>query len=466
VTGFTRSTLTFNLRDSIVLGAVMAGGGLFTDDPIGALAAGVLWFIWRYLQHDGGVPVIAAALTFQWMQVTIGMWYFAATGRTLDTMVFSDYRPMVLIGLASRQRFAPSDEGSLPIGWSTLLASYVIATAMQGIVGQYAYLIPGLTQPILVLRFIRLGIVFLIVRRLTIPSIRVLPLIAVIGLEVVFGLTGYFAGFREPLVMVAVALYQAFDRRRVRDWVVAGLVVTLTALLATMWMSVRRDYRSSFEDENFAASREQQLGRISDLATTWWAQSRDPGETDRLVDRLWTVYYPALAVSRVPSVLPHTDGALMGAALTHVFNPRLFFPTKAELQSDSEMVRKYSGVYVAGAETGTSIAFGYAAESYIDYGIPVMFLPVLLYGLVVGLAYQFLATRLTHGELRAAVLTVVFWLMLYLFERSWVKTLGLAGTLVIYLGGPALVLDYYLSRREARRQRDRLPHLYATSELR
>jgi hypothetical protein len=65
-----------------------------------------------------------------------------------------------------------------------------------------------------------------------------------------------------------------------------------------------------------------------------------------------------------------------------------------------------------------------------------------------GLTYQTLSTRIRHDELRAGLLAVIFWLALYLFERSWVKTIGMFGTLVIYLGGPALMVDYYLTRRQ------------------
>jgi hypothetical protein len=52
-------------------------------------------------------------------------------------------------------------------------------------------------------------------------------------------------------------------------------------------------------------------------------------------------------------------------------------------------------VWVAGPESGTSIAFGYAAESYVDFGIPWMFLPVAAYGALMGVAY-----RWTSGVIR------------------------------------------------------------------
>lgn len=63
-----------------------------------------------------------------------------------------------------------------------------------------------------------------------------------------------------------------------------------------------------------------------------------------------------------------------------VVTPRILFPDKGALLSDSEMVRTYSGVFVAGAEQGTSIAFGYAAEAYLDFGLPSMFVPSFLFG--------------------------------------------------------------------------------------
>ena len=40
-----------------------------------------------------------------------------------------------------------------------------------------------------------------------------------------------------------------------------------------------------------------------------------------------------------------------------------------------------------------------------------------------------------------SVSTVICWLSLYLFERSWSKTIGLGGTLMIYVGGLSFLLD-------------------------
>jgi hypothetical protein len=43
----------------------------------------------------------------------------------------------------------------------------------------------------------------------------------------------------------------------------------------------------------------------------------------------------------------------------------------------------------------------------------------------------------------------MFWLALYLFERSWISMLGVSLTLFGYLGGAVFLLDRFLGRRRA-----------------
>jgi len=229
-----------------------------------------------------------------------------------------------------------------------------------------------------------------------------------------------------------------------------------------MWMSVRTGYRHDLDSEVLASSREERLSRLASLSSVWFKSSTSEFMTDMdfFVDRLWAVYYPALAVNQVPAVLPHEHGAILGDALYHIFTPRLLFPDKPTLPSDSEMVRKYSGVWVAGTEENTSIAFGYAAESYVDFGVPLMFVPIFLYALVLGLVFQWLLRAIRHRELGIALVTAVFWLSLYLFERSWIKNLGFTVTLIVYLGGATIVIDrllLFLGRARMRRTEHRAP---------
>jgi hypothetical protein len=454
-------------RQLLMVAAVAAISSVLTADWIAGLAVLVLWAGWRYLAGEEGPPVLALAFTFQWAQIVSGIFYYAITRRRLEVMDFSDYRPMVLIALgclvalllglrwgmrlARQTRLSGEHRPAVAFTWRELLVFYTAATALRGIVQELALQIPALTQGILALSYIQLVLLFLIFRRLTQPQLRWGWIGGLLLGEVVLGFTGYFAGFREPLMIAALALLEAFDRRKVRQWLAFCGLAAVVSLSGLMWMSIRTDYRLDFENEVFAESRLARLDRVVSLSSEWFLRSVDElgSDVDFFVDRLWAVYYPALAISRVPSVLPHEDGAILWGALRHLLTPRLLFPEKEVLESDSEMVRTYSGVWVAGAEKGVSIAFGYAAESYIDFGLPWMFIPVFVYGLLMGMAYQWFVQVVQTRELAVALVTVVFWLSLYLFERSWIRTLGLSATLMIYLGGAVILLDRLLRPRRA-----------------
>jgi hypothetical protein len=303
--------------------------------------------------------------------------------------------------------------------------------------------VPGLTQGILALTYGRFALLFLIFRRLSQPQVRGAWIAVLLAGEIVLGFTGYFAGFREPLVIAAIALTGAFDRRKAKHWIALIILSVAMALSGILWMGIRTEYRADFESDVFAQSREDRLERIAQLSSAF-AQggvSEMASNVESFVDRLWAIYYPALAVSRVPSIVPYEDGAILWSAVRHALTPRLLFPEKPEVPSDSEKVREYSGVWVAGPEEGTSIAFGYAAESYVDFGVPLMFLPIVIYGFLMGLAFQWWLRAIRIRELAVALVAVMFWLSLYLFERSWVKVLGGSGTLMIYLGGATLLID-------------------------
>jgi hypothetical protein len=446
----------------LLLGLASGIAWILARDWTAALALWVLWAGWRWLKTAENPPVLAAAFTFQWIQITIGLYYYALTGVRLPAIDLSQYRPMVLIGLGClvalmvglrlgmklvrAPRPVGAGEPARIFGWRPLIAIYLASVAVTGAVQEFAWEVPALTQGILALTYARFALLFLIFRRLSRPRIRLGWIAVLLAGETILGFTGYFAGFREPMMMAVVALAGAFDRRKAQHWLVLGLLGVVMVLTGVLWMGIRTEYRRDFENHVFARSREARLEQVAALSSNWL--QRRPVEmvsdVEFFVDRLWAVYYPALAVARVPAVVPHEEGALLWGAVVHTLTPRLLFPDKPAVESDSEKVRRYAGVWVPGPEENTSIAFGYAAESYVDFGLPLMFVPVLLYGVLMGIAYHALLRLIRNRELAIALVAVVLWLSLYLFERSWPNLLGLSLTLIAYLGGATLLFDRLL----------------------
>jgi hypothetical protein len=428
-------------------------------DWLAGLTLAVLAVIWATLPTDEGPPVLALAMTMQWVSVSIGLFYNIVTGRALEATIHTDYRYMVLLGLGcvtattiglalGRELIARTrpPQGVRPpnaLTFKSVMFVYVVFTAVLSVVRVTDVDLGGLAMAAVALTYLRIGLVYLIFRRMVARG-EWHYLTALLVLEVVLGISGFYAGFKEPLIMAALAFLEYFDKRDVRHWFsLAALGVTM-ATLGIVWIGIRGDYRSKFvQDERFLNSRSTRIDALRESVNGWMSQSS--GEiwqnVDSFVDRMWTIYYPALAVDRVPSVLPHTHGALMAETLRFVFEPRILFPNKPEIISDSQMVRRYSGAMVAGQEQNTDIAFGYAAESYVDFGVPGMFVPPFIWGLFIGVVIELIYREYHHRDMAVSVATVIGWISLYLFERSWTKTIGFSGTLLIYAGGLCYILD-------------------------
>jgi hypothetical protein len=432
---------------------------------IAGLAVAVLLLIWALLSTAEGPPVLALALTYQWMQVSIGIFYSVLAGEELEAMYQTDWQRMMLIGLGwvtclavamfaaivfTRRRLMPPPDAPVrAVSTKILYVAYAASLLLTGVIQELAWKYPMFTQAILAITFTHLGLLFVLTRRFTRPQFRWDKLALLMGIEVAVGFTGYFAGFREPIVMGAIAVLEVFDRRDMRHWAFAVVLAGVLATSSLIWMSVRGQLRQEIDDELISNSRIERFDRARTLSSGLLTQAASDyrDAATRLVDRLWAIKYPGMALDRVPSSVAHTNGDLMWDALTHLMTPRFLYPDKPELISDSDLVRKYAGANVAGSESNTSIAFGYAAESYVDYGLPWMFVPAIVWGALLGVAFQVWMSVIRHRELAVAVTTVMFWLALYLFERSWAKTLGGTVTLMVYLGGFVYLVDQWLLMR-------------------
>ena len=448
--------------DLIVLGLGGLAAGLMTGDWLTGVSIMTLMVCVRLVSTNDGLFVLPIALAFHWMEGSLGLIYLGLTGREVPAIYDSDYRPMVMIALgcclamAAGIRLglwfkkAPDPNAPRPgfaFSFGLLIAIYVSTVFLEGTLTALTPEYPSLRQILTTFDSARLGVLFLILRRLCSPPSRFGLVALVVSIEIVLGITGFFAGFREPIVLAVLAVLEVFDRRNARHWAALTVASVVICALGVLWMGIRGDYRREYvEVDQFSGSRSARVNHVGDLTSAFMKNDAESvmRTTDQLVERMWTIYYPALALRRVPSILPHTNGAIVGAALLHIVTPRVFFPNKGELPSDSDEVRKYANVAVAGRETNTSIAFGYSAEAYIDFGLPWMFMPVFCFGMFIGFCYALFRSLIWHRELFVSFATVSFWISLYLFERSWATMLGVTVGFMVYLGGPMVLLDRFL----------------------
>jgi hypothetical protein len=160
-----------------------------------------------------------------------------------------------------------------------------------------------------------------------------------------------------------------------------------------------------------------------------------------MFERLAYVDFLGHTMDWVPAYRPHEGGQVWLAALQHTFQPRALFPNNPRLPSDSEHTMAYTGLQMASGAQGTSISIGYVGDSYIDFGLRGMFIPIFIIGLLFGLMYAFYLNRARYQILGFAFATAVM-IQAYKFEVAALKLLG--GMLTSFL---VLALLMWLAER-------------------
>ena len=167
------------------------------------------------------------------------------------------------------------------------------------------------------------------------------------------GVTGYFSEFKTGLFILVIAYLTV--RAAVRPAMVASMAL-LTAFLLSLglvWTAVKIDYRAYLNQgtgqQVVLVPVQDRLAKLGELVMGLNGEQFG-NAAPRLVDRIAYVDYFADVIHRVPEIVPHEEGRLWWAAVAHVLQPRLLFPDKPVLDSNSVLTMKYTGRWLAGAE--------------------------------------------------------------------------------------------------------------------
>lgn len=279
-------------------------------------------------------------------------------------------------------------------------------------------------------------------------------------------LTG-FSDFKEILfviIIAALAQWRPWVRTRVqqrqntRILMFGGLGAIVVLLFGIVWSGgVKQEWRDQIWTGQISASPLERMGLFFDTVGRVLPRLdvRDSAET--LASRIssGTLYF-TYVVERVPRVVPHENGMLIGRAIENATKPRFLFPNKANLGGDSWLVRRYAGVAAAGDESGASIGLGYMAQFYIDFGALGVVAFSILWGAVGGGVMVLMAKVCPSREIFLAVVIGIFTQYFMAFDGSIIKLLAgllqrtLIAAVVLALIGPRMQA-WLLTRRRAPR---------------
>lgn len=426
-----------------VLLALLSANPLLTVASLLTLPV-LISLLWR----RGEVPILLFAAGYQWLQVSAKVFQ----ANLLDVSVVEiGLTPTVeraiwmgllsVVVLAAGMRFAlrtvqlsrgdESASEALVIPLTRAFTFYLLCAAIGVGAKGAAWAVPGVHQIAIALEGIKwIGFYVLAYVALTQRSGYWL-LAGATAFEFVQGI-GFFSGFKTVVFVLVLAFFTASRRidGRALGFGLAGLAGLL--VIGSAWTVVKVDYRAFLNQgsgmQETVVSEEEQLAKLVDLVTglSW-------GDIERgfnpLLARVAYVDFFAASMDYVPTVVEYQGGRVWGEALQNLV-PRLLYPDKPVLVSDSEHTMQYTGYYLASTEQGTSISLGYVADSYIDFGPIWMYVPILLLGVLWGLMYRYFMRR-SGSALLGFAFSLAVLLVAYQYEIAAVKLV--AGIVVKFL---------------------------------
>jgi hypothetical protein len=433
----------------IGLGAATLLGVMASPSPFVVLACGVaailvVGLLWR----PGEPPLLLIPVLLQLLQVALKPAITGYIDRPLqDLSDFGlDLEPAALFGLVGIAALAfglrigarhvpmPAsdadvDEWTFRRVFALSLAAIVAGHAIDAMAGVFG----GARQIMLAVSGIKWAGLFALAYATLYLRRSLRWLIAVVLFELALGMTGFFADFKPVLLVIAGAAIAVHGRVSVRATISGGLIAALALVLAVFWTSGKAEYRRFLNDE----TGEQVILRPLDERIEYLAQKviEFDGQQfvdglDLLIERISYIEFLAATLDRVPKVIPHEGGTRLGQAVLHLLTPRILFPDKPDVPSDTEATAYYTGLPVAVfASESTSISIGYLGELYIDFGIGGALLVVVLIGVIFGRCYRAIRDYPRAPVFINYALCTMFALSLSTFETSLLRLVG--GSLMV-----------------------------------
>jgi len=393
-----------------------------------------LAIIWMGALSSPFRALMATYLLLEWLQASGCLWIatlfgidmsvpqtvFISTGdqtfqipRMAEAATVLALAAVVMVALGARlfaPRLRPLRPAVADFSTSRLLVGYFVLLLVSMVVGPFSA--GGLAQPLIVFGSLRLAFALLLLFFWVTRGQGLIPLLIVVATEIVVGFTGFFSGFKSIFIVLGTGLFMI--RREHWARVAPAMFIGFAALLvlATVWTAVKVQYRAILNQDNpgqnVTIGVKERLQNLVGLVVKLDADDLADGVVN-LAMRIAYIDYLAKVLEYVPDTRPYEHGALWGEAIQHVLTPRIFFPDKEVLASDSERTMRYTGEDLASGGEGTSISIGYVGDSYIDFGIAgALAIPFML-GVLYALIARHILAASHEGDIAVgiAVLAVV-----------------------------------------------------------
>ena len=372
----------------------------------------LLYIIYRLFWTDGVPKVLFIGLIYFWLSITAKIFYADFTGLNYENLssspliIETTYVALLCLGvfavglhLTSKnvlRKVYVSYTETFGYNVNKVIIFYVIMAIGSGLLAGILFVYPAFSQLFNALILIKMGLLFLLIHTVYAQKKSMWVIVAIVGFEVILSFVSFFSSFKDILITVAI-VFSFYPIKISAKQYIGNIVLAFGIIyLLLIWQTIKGDYRSFLNKgtntQTVQVTTQEALREIQDLAAKATPFDRNSNVIYSTIDRLSNIEFFSQAMSRVPKDIPYTEGKLWLNNITHVLTPRILNPDK-EAIDDSKMVNQYCTQKVATAAQGASFSLGFLAESYIDFGPYLMYIPVFLIGCLFGFIYTLLISK-------------------------------------------------------------------------
>lgn len=362
---------------------------------------GIIKFIWKI--HAPGILIFSYFL--QWLQVFTFVFWMNLSNKGMDGLSANGDNAyfLSLIGLfvmaaassivVGRLKFYEYNDFEVSasvINQRKLLILYIISTTFLSGIGFILGNTSGFTQILVTVSSLKWVFLLWLGYVIWVKNTHRIWLVGIVLYEFIVGLYSYFSSFKEviffviilSLTFVVVIKFNQFIRLTFIGIALFGLLIT--------WSAIKGEYRNFLNQGSrqqvVSVSREEALTKVSEQVGKLDLDKYQKALAYTAY-RVQYVYHFALAMDRVPNVMPFQNGQVWGENISYVLTPRILNPNK-KLYNASEKASKFTGKRFAGLKEGSSFSLGYFADAYVDFGPIGMFIVLIAMSIFTGVVYR------------------------------------------------------------------------------
>lgn len=410
-------------------------------------------------------PVLLFFLSFHWIQVFSSIIYADFLGLSLDVVYGSSdleflfgmtFFHIILMALVMNLYLKSSRwknvnrssliESAAKINVRNVIIGYGILAVLIPVLERLTQSSTSLFQLVIligIIKYLFLGLlIFIVLLRKTKYNYLITGILL---FDFIMSFTSFFSGFKV-LIFLAIITYLT-----VNPYIKKGAlyrVVPLAALLIVLfsfWSYVKGDYREFLNQGTL-----QQAKLVSNTAALSYIYQEAKSTSVSALQDGATIFLKRLqymeryseVYERVPEVIPHQNGEDLSNTLEFILVPRFLNPDK-NIKDASKRTSYYTGKRFSKAKQGTSISMGYFCDLFIDFGIYLMILPLMLIAALIGLINKYLLSLKGYNILFQYSLIGASFLSLGTFESDSTFFLGSLRNLIVFL----IVFNYLVFPR-------------------